>query len=529
MALEAAGHAGVAKDVRVGEVHKQLVMSRGMTGDIRGALQLCDIAMQDGFYEDVTDLRDYTIRQLKGGDPTVDVANAAYLQSLQQPVGVAEFTGKIRRFFDVVRRDKKWPVPAAADGAEDFNKWRGRTADQLSLEYGQNQGELLDLLRADFRTYERPWVLSAEFSPEECDALIVHMAQQKEKKGALNEDDSLVFPTMKTNQVYQLPQFTGEGPSTKNMAPAAIAPILRRLNDLVLESNRLMWNFARVLMPPRQIEMAVYNANESGHYAWHTDVSLQSCNGHDDCDFNFHTTLSFSLLLSDPSTYDGGQLFIQGRIYDRLPRGTLVVFPSYLLHEVRNMRRGSRQALVGFVQGRSGPIRGPPYFQLAQRSYYALMEESPTLCGTYYEASFMLMMYGTSAKNKEAENLLRKCLQQPTCTAPAIGWLPTEEHEKLRAAQRAAQSQIYCPTVFFGDISDPGLSDVCLGWQRPDEIWNLLAFVHHRQGQYQAAVHAAKAAVKWQPKDRKDGAFRDNLKRFEQELLKQETAWRSEL
>ncbi len=62
LALEAADHAGVAKDMRVGEVHKQLVMSRGMTGDIRGALQLCDIAMQDGFYEDVADLRDYTIR-----------------------------------------------------------------------------------------------------------------------------------------------------------------------------------------------------------------------------------------------------------------------------------------------------------------------------------------------------------------------------------------------------------------------------------------------------------------------------------
>jgi PKHD-type hydroxylase len=71
-------------------------------------------------------------------------------------------------------------------------------------------------------------------------------------------------------------------------------------------------------------------------------------------DHIFPRKLSFSLVLSDNSEYDGGTFEV---MYSKKPeqlqqkKGRLLVFPSYMLHRVNPVTRGTRKSLVFWVVG----------------------------------------------------------------------------------------------------------------------------------------------------------------------------------
>ena len=86
------------------------------------------------------------------------------------------------------------------------------------------------------------------------------------------------------------------------------------------------------------------------NYHWHSDTgggmaSLRK--------------LSFSLQLTAPEAYDGGDLEFTEPINDEMramcrQQGTAVIFPSYVTHRVTPITRGARISLVGWISG-------PPY------------------------------------------------------------------------------------------------------------------------------------------------------------------------
>jgi len=94
-----------------------------------------------------------------------------------------------------------------------------------------------------------------------------------------------------------------------------------------------------------QLQYTVYEAAEGGHYDWHVD----------------HTTitpmprkLSLSLQLSDPADYEGCALELHAaNSIEAAPveRGTVIVFPSYVLHRVSPILSGRRRSLVAWVSG----------------------------------------------------------------------------------------------------------------------------------------------------------------------------------
>jgi PKHD-type hydroxylase len=65
--------------------------------------------------------------------------------------------------------------------------------------------------------------------------------------------------------------------------------------------------------------------------------------------------LSFSLLLSDPKDYTGGEFQFLGAngksFLAPKQRGTLIIFDSRTKHRVRKVRSGVRKSLVGWVVG----------------------------------------------------------------------------------------------------------------------------------------------------------------------------------
>lgn len=67
------------------------------------------------------------------------------------------------------------------------------------------------------------------------------------------------------------------------------------------------------------------------------------------------TDLSFTLFLSDPESYDGGDLVIDSAGAEdaiKPPAGTLVLYPSTFLHRVARVSGGERLAAVGWVKSR---------------------------------------------------------------------------------------------------------------------------------------------------------------------------------
>ncbi len=64
------------------------------------------------------------------------------------------------------------------------------------------------------------------------------------------------------------------------------------------------------------------------------------------------TDLSFTIFLSDPATYAGGELIVQDRIEERgfkLNAGDALLYPSDTLHRVAPVTAGARFAVVGWV------------------------------------------------------------------------------------------------------------------------------------------------------------------------------------
>jgi PKHD-type hydroxylase len=95
------------------------------------------------------------------------------------------------------------------------------------------------------------------------------------------------------------------------------------------------------------IQMGIYKAEDSSHYNWHVDAST--------ADKNAPRKLSMSLLLSDPSEFEGGEFQIKTDsdeiINLQQAKGRAWFFPSYTLHRVTPVTKGIRRSLVLWVSG----------------------------------------------------------------------------------------------------------------------------------------------------------------------------------
>ena len=65
--------------------------------------------------------------------------------------------------------------------------------------------------------------------------------------------------------------------------------------------------------------------------------------------------LTIVVQLTNPEDYDGGDLELLCSVENPIPtprnRGTVIVFPSWLMHRVTPVTRGKRHSLVGWING----------------------------------------------------------------------------------------------------------------------------------------------------------------------------------
>jgi PKHD-type hydroxylase len=124
-----------------------------------------------------------------------------------------------------------------------------------------------------------------------------------------------------------------------------LAPMpLDRLIVAALASHAVMQAYAL----PKIFAAPIYSKYVPGmRYGAHVDAAMLGG------ERPIRTDLSVTLFLSDPETYDGGELVIDsdaGPKAFKLRAGDAVVYATFALHEVKEVTRGERLAAVTWCQ-----------------------------------------------------------------------------------------------------------------------------------------------------------------------------------
>lgn len=114
-----------------------------------------------------------------------------------------------------------------------------------------------------------------------------------------------------------------------------------RIARRVAEVNDEIYGF-RIMGLEDPVRVFSYGANEAGRFRQHIDLSsVQPMR-----------KLTFTILLSDPADFTGGELlFEMGPFADARAQGSLTMFPSFIAHEVTPVTAGQRFVIVGWVLG----------------------------------------------------------------------------------------------------------------------------------------------------------------------------------
>ena len=103
----------------------------------------------------------------------------------------------------------------------------------------------------------------------------------------------------------------------------------------------------QVAAMPQQIYPAIISKySQKKYYGWHVDSPVMG-------NPPIRTDLAITIFLSDPSSYEGGELMLQtnsGMITFKPPKGDAIVYPCQFLHCVNEVKSGERMAAVTWVQ-----------------------------------------------------------------------------------------------------------------------------------------------------------------------------------
>lgn len=171
-------------------------------------------------------------------------------------------------------------------------------------------------------------------------------------EGAFTEEqlDWLQSQAQNATQVAQVGGGSG-GVEDKNVRRSSLAWLYKTpenawvyeiLADVVSNLNSQYFRFDLTGFG-EALQLTNYDQAEQGMYGWHQDYNAK-----------ISRKLSLVLQLTDPAEYEGGNLevMVQGEpVAVRKQRGFIAAFPSYVLHQVTPVVKGSRQSLVAWVSG----------------------------------------------------------------------------------------------------------------------------------------------------------------------------------
>lgn len=127
------------------------------------------------------------------------------------------------------------------------------------------------------------------------------------------------------------------------------------LTRFIMRANQeALWNFD--ITEPEQVQIGRYKENQ--FYGQHIDCYLKDndviATGRESAvivPMLSQRKISASLLLNDESEYEGGDLKILDVTVPTKKQGTVIVFPSFMAHQVIPVTKGVRYSAVCWMEG----------------------------------------------------------------------------------------------------------------------------------------------------------------------------------
>lgn len=179
------------------------------------------------------------------------------------------------------------------------------------------------------------------FSNSECDYIIQESEKILELKDAVvGETNSEILATTRKSKTEFIQSFNPNHRDLWNV-------VSNRLWDFISAANRANFGF-----DVSYLDSVQYTIYEGGgdHYDWHIDTFIETPNA-------YTRKLSLTLQLSDGSDYEGGDFELNDGTGNVLPynelrkKGTVLIFPSFLLHRVTPVISGTRKTIVAWFEG----------------------------------------------------------------------------------------------------------------------------------------------------------------------------------
>jgi len=144
---------------------------------------------------------------------------------------------------------------------------------------------------------------------------------------------------------------------------------MRAITNKIMESQFIRdRSFPKSLVNPR---FNLYQ--DRGFYGKHADSAFMG-----GARRQVRTDISLTIFLTDPESYDGGELVMDyasgNRQSIKEAKGTLVFYPSGVMHQVLPVTRGRRVAFVGWIES-----------QIQNPQHRDLLTEITTLCDDMME------------------------------------------------------------------------------------------------------------------------------------------------
>lgn len=130
--------------------------------------------------------------------------------------------------------------------------------------------------------------------------------------------------------------------------------IFDRFNDSINRQNADYYGFD--LYGYDSFQYTVYEGDKNGQYDWHSDLLYGTELG-DTLHNSITRKLTLVMLLNEPEVdFTGGEFQMnvgreESAITMDMKRGTIVMFPSFILHRVKPVLSGVRKSIVIWVEG----------------------------------------------------------------------------------------------------------------------------------------------------------------------------------
>jgi PKHD-type hydroxylase len=175
------------------------------------------------------------------------------------------------------------------------------------------------------------WAWEGALSKEFCNAALAEVDWATAQTAVVNAANPVVDPKIRRTDVVW----------SSHMQP------LGCIARMYIETANQAAGWGYSLSEQENTQIGRYKSTNKGHYDWHMDASAPQ-NG-------MQRKLSISILLSDPSEFEGGELQFKNMEDNKVltKQGSIVVFPSFIEHKVTPITKGVRYSAVTWAIGPS--------------------------------------------------------------------------------------------------------------------------------------------------------------------------------